>query len=375
MPLTINHAKSLTIADMAGAITVYNSAGNTTTANATDMVLPSNWNSVHAQTLQLTGSELASLFNFGAGLSSTTAAGGISAGLANMSFFEPFPSLNTNSTMSTLAVGSWYFDPVVFPFGLAQGRINVFRSQHSSLFLNGVTMSNNSLGAVSRVGSFRHCLAFYSRGAGANSTRLESVWTGEAALSATHYFTFASTNATNCQCTGYLTVGFNSQINTAGAVTTSAYTLSGTTTQGAASMALGTMDSALSSASSNRGFFTGSIMDVIPFNTTIPAGNYWVGHMFTTHQSGSTTGANYSTTGTLFDSVVACVHQLDLAAMSAFKACGVSTVGNTTSMGVPFHGNLLTVSSNATANLAAANMQGRASEARLYWNYIQDQFG
>ena len=375
MPISIAHAKALTIAAMTGTVTLFNASGNTTTGAATDLVLPTDWNSAHSVTLSLSDSEIAGLFNFGGGLSSTTAAGGITAGIANMSYFEPFPSLNTNSTLSTLAIGSWYFDPVELPFGMASGRIIVLRVGDASQFLNGVSMSNNSLGAFSKVGSFRHCLAFYSRGAGANSTRLESVWTGEAAQSATHYVTFASTNATCCQCTAYLTMGFISQVNTAGGMTSNAYTVSGTVTTGMPSMVSSGIDTALTSASSNRAFFTGSMLDVIPFNTSLPAGMYWLAHMFTTHVSGSTSGANYTSAGTHFGSKVSVVHQLDLAALSAFKALGQSTIGNTSSCAVPWHGALKTVSSNATGVLATSDMAAGSSNARLYWNFIQDQFG
>jgi len=44
--------------------------------NATDLVRPSDWNSAHQITVSLTGSEIASLFNIGNGLSSTTNASG-----------------------------------------------------------------------------------------------------------------------------------------------------------------------------------------------------------------------------------------------------------------------------------------------------------
>lgn len=53
--MAISHAKSVTIADFTGTVTVFNSAGATTTANATDIVRPSNWNSAHDQYVTLSG--------------------------------------------------------------------------------------------------------------------------------------------------------------------------------------------------------------------------------------------------------------------------------------------------------------------------------
>ena len=43
----IKHAKSNIIADFVGVVTLFNSAGLSTTANATDLVRPSDWNSAH----------------------------------------------------------------------------------------------------------------------------------------------------------------------------------------------------------------------------------------------------------------------------------------------------------------------------------------
>jgi hypothetical protein len=53
--MAISHAKSVTIADFTGTVTVFNSNGATTTANATDIVRPSNWNSAHDQYMTLAG--------------------------------------------------------------------------------------------------------------------------------------------------------------------------------------------------------------------------------------------------------------------------------------------------------------------------------
>ena len=45
--MAISHIKSNTIADFTGTVTVFNSVGSTQTANATDLVRPIDWNSVH----------------------------------------------------------------------------------------------------------------------------------------------------------------------------------------------------------------------------------------------------------------------------------------------------------------------------------------
>ena len=53
--MAISHSKSVTIADFTGTVTVFNSLGATQTANATDLVRPSDWNSVHNQYYTLSG--------------------------------------------------------------------------------------------------------------------------------------------------------------------------------------------------------------------------------------------------------------------------------------------------------------------------------
>jgi hypothetical protein len=49
------HVKSNTIGDMTGTVTVFNSAGATTTAAATDLVRPGDWNSAHQFTQTISG--------------------------------------------------------------------------------------------------------------------------------------------------------------------------------------------------------------------------------------------------------------------------------------------------------------------------------
>lgn len=369
--MPISHAKTINttiIPDWSGTVTVANSTGGTTTANASDMARPVDWNSNHV--VSLTGSEVAPLFSFGTGLSSTTNAAGVTVGFAAPEFFNPFQMPNTNSTLSTQAVGSWYIDDVFCPNGLLPGRLNFFRTQNSAIFLNGVSISYNQTASVSKVASFRNCAAIYRRGDGNNSTRLESVWTGEAAISATYTAQWSSTaaNSTNQGITAGLTVGFITQINTAGAYTTSQYTITGTTNQSSSSMSATIMDAALSSASSNKAFFTGSIMDMIPFNTTLPPDNYWFAHMFTTAHASTSAGKDM--TGTMFfTSSVAQLHLLENV-LTGFKQVGRSTVGNSSSCPVPFHGVVKTTSSNAFSTLATSDLI--ANVGRLYFNHIQD---
>ena len=53
--MALSHVLSSPIADFTGTVTVFNSAGATTTANATQIVRPSDWNSAHNEFLTLSG--------------------------------------------------------------------------------------------------------------------------------------------------------------------------------------------------------------------------------------------------------------------------------------------------------------------------------
>ncbi len=369
MPLTITHAKSNTIGDFTGTVTVYNSSAGTVTCLATDLVRPSDWNSGHVGTYAAAASEIASVFSAGSGLSRTTNTAGITFGLAPQYFFEPWPMPNSNSVMDAPSIGVWYFEPFVVPFGLNSGRINLFNQRDSSIFLNAVTGNSASSGAFTMTASFRNCVAIYSQLTGSSNSALTSVWTGEAAWSATRSCSYASGGGgTDMRCSNYLTIGFNSQFNSTGGVTTTTQTASGTVSVGATSMA-STLPNSLITVAQN--WFSGSIMDIVPFSTYLPPGNYWMARMHTTHTGGAgTTGQNFTSAAhTMFNGSNSRLGHLDVQ-LSVFKQAGQATSANSTSHGIPFHGSLLTTTSQATASVKTVDVQNFTR--RHYWNFVQD---
>ena len=56
--MAVDHRKSITVADFAGTVTIFDSQGSTQTMAATNMVRPSDWNSVHDITQNLSGNTL-----------------------------------------------------------------------------------------------------------------------------------------------------------------------------------------------------------------------------------------------------------------------------------------------------------------------------
>jgi hypothetical protein len=368
MPLTITHAKSNIIADWTGTVTVGNSSGGTNTVQATDLVRPQDWNSAHQVTIQLTGSEIASLFNFGTGLTSTTGAGGITVGEGLATFAEAATLLNTNSTMVALPAGTWYVEPFDARHGMARGRINILRTYNSANFSHGVVGSAASTGQATKTASFIDAIAIYSQGTGANSTRIESYWSGYNALSATQSITYSSTSTNDVRVTNAITYGFIQNIDSTGGSTSTTVTRSGSLAVAASTMA-STDPNSLITGGGVQDWFTGSVLVPIPFNTTLPPGAYWIGHMHTITSGGGTTGGGNYLAGTAFNSSPGHMQLLD-PVLTAFKRMGSTSVANSTSLAVPFKGHLATTTSAASSNMATADM--RATTGRLYWNYIQD---
>lgn len=361
MPLTVSHAKSDTIADFTGTVTVFNSAGATQTVVATNLVRPSDWNSNHNATLSLTASELASIFNFGTGLSSTTAAGGISVGFDSGAYFEPFALHNTNSTLSAPGIGTWYLDgPYKIPLGFGKGQIRMLVTNAAG-FVGGGTYSAASTGSVTRYQTFYNQLALYKQGSGASTSRLESVWTGDMSVLATWEMRLTTANTSSGTVSNYLTLSFPSRWDTDGAVTYGSTSASGTSNLSTSTMASTRYDSLITGAVA---YLSGSRMDMVGMNTTIPPGEYWLAHMMTS--STSTTGTSGGiANGTLFSTH----NRLGLLenAVGAFKRLGLSISNSSTNV-QPFHGYLATTTSDASSIINTSDV--RATTGRMYWNYF-----
>lgn len=366
MPATVTHAKSNIIADWSGVVTVGNSTGGTNTVQGTDLVRPVDWNSAHQITLAPSAAEMASVFNIGTGLTSSTAAGGISIGHNLATYFEPRNLLNTNSTMIAFPAGTWYVEPMAVGDGLARGRFNLLMTYNSSIFLHGVVGSAASTGQATKTGSFLNCLAIYSQGTGVNSTRIESYWTGCHNWSATQSITFSSTATSAVFVTNALTIGYIRNIDSLGGSTSTTQTASGTLSAGASTMASTAPNSLITAA---QNWITGSDLVMIPFNTTLAPGNYWLAHMHTISSGGGTTGGGNYLAGTMFNSAPGRMGLLD-PVLTAFRMVGYSvTTANSTTLAVPFKGHLATTSSAASSNMATGDM--RATTGRLYYNFIQ----
>jgi hypothetical protein len=362
MPVTVTHAKSNTMADWAGVVTVGNSTGGSATAQGSDLVRPVDWNSAHQITFSLTASEAASVFNFGTGLTSSTAAGGISVGMDSGAFFEPFPLPNTNSTLSAPGIGTWYLDgPYKIPLGFGKGQLNVLVSNAAG-FLHGAAFSAASTASVSRFQTFFNQLALYKQGTGASTSRLETVWTGQMSILVSQELRLTTANTSSGTISNAITLSFPAQWDSIGGLTYSTTAQSGTTAVSTSTMASTRADNLITGAVA---YVTGARMDIIGFSTTIPPAEYWLGHMFTSTSSTAGTAGGIGTAGTLFSTH----SRLGLLenAMGAYRVLGKSVSNSTTNV-PPFHGYLASTTSNATSIINTSDV--RATTGRMYWNYF-----
>jgi hypothetical protein len=359
MPVT--HAKSDTIADWSGVVTINNSTGGTTTDQASNLVRPIDWNSNHV--VSLSASEVAPVFQFGSGLSSSTAAGGISVGIQSDPWFVPFPLFNTASTqmsLSSMSNGTWYFDgPYENDQALAKGQIHALFAFPAN-FAGGAAYSAASTGSVTRTITQYNHWAIYTQASGANTTRLESYWTAQNSWIATNEMRLSTANTSSGSFTNYLTLSFPGQWDSNGGVTYTSTATSGTSNLSASTMASTRYDSLISGVGA---YLSGSIMAIFGMSTTLPPTIFWVGRMtFSTSASAGTSGG-IAALGTNFG-VGSVLGQVD-GLVNAYKRQGLSVSNSTTNVR-PFHGFLATSTTQATASLGTADIRGTTGQ--MYWH-------
>ena len=370
MPITVSHAKNNTIADFAGVVTVGNSSGGTNTMQGTDLVRPSDWNSTHLYTVQLTGSEVASLFTVGAGLEYTTNASGATIKLGEVEIFEPFPMPLTGTTSHTPGIGTWYFDNFMLPYALESGVIKVPVTNTTSGFQNGAVISANATsqgGVASITSALYHNLAIYTLGNGSDVTRIGTYWTGQMSIGVTEVKSVGSvaTNSAQAQVSHYATVIVPGQWDLSANIVYSTITTSGTLSAAATSIAASSIDSLVSGAAA---YYSGSRMDIIPVNTTFSGGMYVIAHQFssaggTTSSFSATGGGNYAA-GTIFSTQVR--PMMLEQNWGGYRQMGKSS-SNTLSQAAPWHGFCTTAQSSAYSTIGSSDLRG--TNVRLYWNF------
>jgi hypothetical protein len=318
--------------------------------------------------VNLSASEIAPIFQFTNGITSTTAAGGITVGLDYVDFFEPFLPMSAGSTLSSLPAGTWYFEPIQLPFAMSRGIIGMLASNAASNFQHGAVYSAATTGAVTVNQTINNQLALYKQGTGASTTRLESYWSSDCSFLATWVRNISTANTSSGTISVGLTLSLPSQFDVSGGVTYGTVSQAGTTAMTTSTMASTRGDNLITSAGA---YLSGARFDMFGFSTSLPGGDFWLAHMVSSTSSSNGTTGGVNAAGTKIP-VQSFVH-ISCLVNQGFKQLGRS-VSNTSTDVQHFRGSFATTSSAAPANVATSDMRNLANPVRLYWNNQRTDF-
>jgi hypothetical protein len=272
--LAVSHAKSNTVADWTGTVTVGNSTGGTQTIAATNLVRPADWNSAHNQFYTLSGNTNNASTASGTnvvfqGMGAVTLVGstgtiGISVAPAldgTVSFYQNVPFINNTATLSVGGGSSNW----VFPFQVPNAGSFSYLRMPVSMSLASTTFTTGAAGYGSSVAqSNSFWFNIYTVGSGASSQSLQ--WLTSASTTWAFQISYSGTSSSH-------SVSYNVTFPNTGGV-------SGTTqmTSSQASASINEVPAGTSNFQSFRYFD-------MAFATSLSAGNYYAAI-----QRSSTTG-------------------------------------------------------------------------------------
>jgi hypothetical protein len=345
-----------------------NTAGNTTASGSTIGLSGIN--------LTLSGTN-GSVYNISApATSSLSATGGlvlstngstISIGMPLGGFYEPYPLLNGNTVTFKQEIGSWRFMylPVNLPIG--SGRVNMLYSMTGSANMlagsNGANWASNTTGGASWSFRLDRTVALYTRGPGASSTRLESIWSNTITNGISQSIGISVTNASQLTVARSVSLQYIQVVETNGLYTTAGV---GATHNASYASSVTATTAHTSAISSIYNMLTGAMLVPIGFNTTISAGNYWMAIAYNTT---ATTAGSSVGLGSLYDQVN--VQAMQGPASQSYRQFG-ATISNTSSQYLPGHGAVYSASSGVPPpTVPFTDLRSQSNNAWPYVNIIQ----
>jgi len=279
-------------------------------------------------------------------------------------FFEPLPPLQSGSTTFAPGISSWYFQPVLIPGYIGPGRLNVLHTMGSTSSnilqgSNGTSYASNTTGGASQSYVLSRVVALYSRGAGTNNTRLESMWAATFPISISHSVGVSLSNATQITASRQVDVRYPSQVDISGNSTIA--TLQATHATSSAGSTVGTsfFTSALSSV---YNVLSGAVMMHIPITAAISPGNYWLAHGWI---------SGHTTAGSTLPTPLPALTAYGIYNSSSYnaRAFGV-TAASSGSQYNPGHGVYSVQSAAAPNNVGLREIRSYASNAIPYFNIM-----
>jgi hypothetical protein len=179
---------------------------------------------------------------------------------------------------------------------MSGGRINFLMQNTSTAQLfRDITESayvSSSSAAQQQGYTYSLAAALWQQGSGSNSTRLESFWSNSFSWGWTKSVSLATSNVSQISITVRHSLSYISEIGSNGAYTLNQYANSNQTAIAGSTTASAWGDTI---ASSIRNMLSNSVIYPVGFNTTITAGNYWIGFAWSSTRSNASTNTRMAT--------------------------------------------------------------------------------
>jgi len=245
---------------------------------------------------------------------------------------EPRPM--TNTAIFGPVAGSWYLADFVAPGAVMGGRLNFLMQNTSTAQLfrdfTAASVVSSSTGGQQQGYTYSLAAALWSQGTGTNSTRLESMWSNSFSFGWTKFVSVSVTNVSQMDITVQHSLSYISEIGSNGAYTLNQYANSTKSAVANSSTASNFWDTGFSSG---RNMVSNSVIYPIGFNTTITAGNYWLGFAWSSTRSNASTGTRVASALDFAQSSIVGISRLVLE--SAYRNWG-STVTTARSHIMPY---------------------------------------
>lgn len=345
-----------------------NTAGNTTASGSTIGYSGINLtlSGTNGSAINISAPATSSLSATG-GLGISTNGSTISIGMPFDDFYEPYPLMNAISTTYAPGIGSWNFLYMPVHLPIDSGRINMLYSMGSTSAMlaasNGNSFASNTTGGASWSFLLNRSVAIYKRGAGANSTQLESIWSNTVSNGVSQSMGVSVTNASQLTVQRRVSFQYVQSVETNGLYTTAGLGA----THNASFASSNTVSSAATSAiSSIYNMMSGAMLVPFGFNTTLSAGDYWLGVAWSTASTTAGTSVNGA-------SIWPHINQGALYGMSSMshRPFG-ATVSNTSSQFMPGHGAVYSAASAVPPpTIPFRYLRSAGSHVIPYFNIIQ----
>lgn len=353
--MAVSHIFTNPTADWTGTVTLFNSQGSTTTAAASAIVKPSDWNSVHNQYYTLSGNTTNASTASGSNVVYSAAGPTLTLGgsTGTVVFSTPpwvssmeFPPEGPNATNINISTNSGSVSYAV-EFFVKQPISASFLRFPATMATNSTTLATTaaSMSASAELYSTWNAVV-YTQGTGASSRSLISVASGSAAYTFRNSISVAA-NGTQYSITQAITVPVE------GGTTSQSFGYSASTSN----YSFVTTGAAVTQFNSNR-------MIDIPFANSLSAGPYWLLLGQTTSSSSNSTGMSAATNCNVrFGSA--------WAATQVNAAVGIMGSTNQTSGGLIGAGSFSTAGGGTTSAFPQSAISSSASHPQIYFQLLR----